>query len=100
MIWESQFRFRQISFRSKKDKPIVTPPADTGNATTEAPVDKPQKKKNAGETDQKAIDQNANPPADAQTPPADGKKTQKPAKKDDKGKVKCDPNVETCPPAP
>ena len=82
-----------------KDKPVVTTPADTSNATTDVPLDKSQKKKDAGTTDQKTIDEKANPPADAQNPPADGTKAQEPAKKDEKGKVKCDPNVETCPPA-
>ena len=83
----------------KKVKPVVTPPADTGKATTDVPVDKSKKKKDVGATDQKTIDQNATPPADAQTPPVDGKNVQEPAKKDEKGKAKCDPNVETCPPA-
>ena len=83
----------------KKVKPGVTPPADTGKATTDVPVEKSKKKKDAVTSDQKTIDQNATPPADAQTPPADGKKVQEPAKKDEKGKAKCDPNVETCPPA-
>ncbi len=85
--------------KPKKVKPVVTPPADTGKATTDVPVEKSKKKKDAGTTDQKTIDQSATPPADAQTPPADGKKAQEPVKKDEKGKAKCDPNVETCPPA-
>ena len=85
--------------KPQKDKSIVTPPADTGDATVDVPLDKSQKKKDAGASDQKKIDQNASPPADAQTPPADGKKAQEPAKKNEKGKDKCDPKVETCPPA-
>ena len=85
--------------KPKKVKPIVTPPADTGKVTTDVPLDKSQKKKDSGTTDQNTIDQNATPPADAQTPPADGKKAKQPVKKDEKGKAKCDPNVETCPPA-
>ena len=82
----------------KIDKPAVTPPADTGGSKTDVPAVK-SNKKDAGTTEQKTLDQNATPPADAQTPPADGKKAQEPAKKDEKGKAKCDPNVETCPPA-
>ncbi len=85
--------------KPKKVKPVVIPPAETGKATTDVPLDKSQKKKDAGTSDQKTIDQNATPPADAQTPAANGKKVQEPAKKDEKGKAKCDPNVETCPAA-
>ena len=83
----------------KKDKTIVTPPADTGTPKIDVPIDKSTKKQDAGKPDPKTIDEKATPPAVTQPPPADGKKAQEPTKKDEKGKTKCDPNIETCPPA-
>ncbi len=64
------------------------------------PTDQKQKKKkNATQTDQQPVDENAAAPSKSVTPPADAKSDEPPAKKGKKGKEKCDANLETCPPA-
>lgn len=89
--------------KAKTDAPVVKPPADTATPKTEVPLKK--KKKDAGASEQKDIEQDVTPPADAKTPPADAQKAAEPVKKDEKakvkdkkGKIKCDPEVEICPP--
>ena len=88
-----------IPKKPKNDKSPVAPPVDAGSTTTNAPVDKSHKKKDAGATEQKNLNENPPPPADAQTPPDDGKKAKGAAKKNGKGQTQCDPNIETCPSA-
>ena len=84
---------------SKKDKAAVVPPADTGNATTEVPVEKSKKPKDQGASDQQPADQNAQDSNAGQKPKAEENTAEKPKKKGDQPKVKCDPNTENCSPA-
>jgi hypothetical protein len=75
--------------KPKQEKTVGTPPADSGKAKTDVPMDKPKAGTKAVPQDTQKNDQQQ--PKDQN---ANGKKPNDP-----QGKVKCDPNVGTCPPA-